>query len=100
MDNVCVSVGADGCPLANGVGSNEIIEALLFPNPAEGELVVMGLREDASVTILDATGRQVWSGRIAQSGWRLDVGAWARGCYALNVFWGDEHRSFKFVLVD
>jgi len=63
-------------------------------------LVVSGLREDAVAVILDPTGRQIWSGRITQAGWRLDVDAWAHGCYVLNMLMGEERRSFKFVLIE
>jgi len=100
VDNVCVSAGTEGCPLANGVGLHADSEVLLFPNPVMSELVVSGLREDAVAVILDPTGRQIWSGRITQAGWRLDVDAWARGCYVLNMLMGEGRRSFKFVLIE
>ena len=100
VDNVCVSAGDKACPQANGVGSLADSEVLMFPNPAAVELVVKGLSEDALGTILDATGRHVWSGRIMQGSWRLEVSAWARGCYVLNILSGEEHRSFKFVLIE
>jgi len=100
IDNVCVSAGIEGCPLANGVETHADTEVLLFPNPAVGELIVNGLPDDADAMILDPTGRQVWSGRITQAGWRLDVDAWAHGCYVLNMLMGEERRSFKFVLIE
>jgi len=100
VDNVCVSADTKGCPLANGVGSNAESEVLLFPNPAMGELVVNALHEDVAATIFDATGRTVWSGRITKASWRLEVGAWARGYYVLNMLMGEERRSFKFVLIE
>ncbi len=100
VDNVCVSAGLEGCPQANGVDSHPYSEVLLFPNPTAVNLMVRGLKEDASAAILDATGRQVWSGRITQGNWSLDVDAWTRGCYVLSMLSGDKHRSFKFVLIE
>ncbi len=100
VDNVCVSVGTGGCPVANGVGSHADMEVFLFTNPAASELVVNGLQADAVAMVLDATGRTVWSGHITETSWRLEVGAWARGYYVLNILKGEERRSFKFVLIE
>jgi len=100
VDNVCVSVGIEGCPVANGVGSHADSEVLLFPNPAVSELVVNGLRLDGYATIQDVTGRLIWNGRISQGAWRLDVGAWARGHYVLSMADEEMSRSFKFVLIE
>ena len=100
VDNVCVSASIGACSSVNGVTFASDSEVLVFPNPVLDELAVNGLRADALATILDATGRLVWSGRITQGSWRLDVGAWARGYYGLNMLSGEEYRSFKFVLIE
>ncbi len=100
VDNVCVSAGTEGCPLANGVESYAASEVMPYPNPVVRELVVNGLREDAHAMILDPSGRLVWSGRISQEGWHLDVSTWARGYYVLNLLKEEERRSFKFVLIE
>jgi hypothetical protein len=100
IDNVCVSSGAEGCPLANGVVSNADSNVLLYPNPTGQELEVSGVRDDALADILDATGREVWRGRVTKGNWRLDVDTWARGHYVLNLLVGESHRSFKFVLIE
>jgi hypothetical protein len=100
IDNVCVSAGSEGCPSAVGIVSHADDVERLFPNPASLELSMQGLRQDGMGTILDATGRRVWRGRIAHGNWRLDVSAWARGYYVLNMLSGGKPRSFKFVLIE
>ena len=100
IDNVCVSAGLEGCPLATSMVSRGESDALLFPNPTRHELSVNGLQEEVPIRILDATGRVVWNGRISKGSWHFDVSAWDRGCYVLDFFQGVRHRSFKFVLIE
>ncbi|MFN6117379.1 MAG: T9SS type A sorting domain-containing protein [Flavobacteriales bacterium] len=100
IDNVCVSQGLKGCPSANSVGDFQNSEVLLLPNPAIDHLDIVGLRAIAEGAIHDATGRVVWSGVVRQGRWTLDVGAWARGHYVLNMWTKEDHRSFKFVLIE
>ena len=100
IDNVCVSEGLEGCPSANGVSDLVNSEVLLFPNPAVHHLDIVGLEANAEGTIYDATGRMVWSGTVGQGRWTLDVGAWARGYYVLNLRSAEDHRSYKFVLIE
>jgi len=95
-----VSEGLEGCPSVNGLSDLENSEVLLFPNPAVDHLDVVGSRANAEGTIHDATGRMVWSGTVGQGRWTLDVGAWARGYYVLNMRSAEGHRSFTFVLIE
>lgn len=100
VDNVCVSAGLVGCPTANGLDTLADGEVLLISNPVVHEVIVKGLPRDAHGVVHDATGRPVWSGRPAPGIWRLDVAAWARGWYVLNVLSGEEKHSFRFVLIE
>ena len=100
IDNVCVSQGLKGCPSANATSELEDSEVLLFPNPAVDHLDVVGLGVNAEGAIHDATGRMVWSGTVGHGHWTLDVGVWARGYYMLNLRSAEDHRSFRFVLIE
>lgn len=100
IDNVCVSQGLMGCPSANGVDNLENHEVLLFPNPGSDHLHVVRSRANSEAVIHDAIGRLVWSGIVGQGRWTLDVRAWARGYYVLNMWSGEDHLSFKFVLIE
>lgn len=100
IDNVCVSLDPEGCPLATGKSETTSAEPILLPNPAVNEIALRGIKEDASISVRDAVGRLVWEEVTTQAGWSLDVSEWARGTYLLCLSHGKQYRSFKFVLVE
>jgi hypothetical protein len=100
IDNVCVSQGWEGCPSANGFVDLLNNEVRLFPNPVMDHLVVSSSRSNTEAVIHDVTGRLVWSGIVAKGYRTLDVGAWARGSYVLQMRSAGDGRSFKFVLIE
>jgi hypothetical protein len=100
IDNVCVSVSPDGCPMATGLMDVAVDEIHLHPNPAAGELYLGGVPVGAQIVIHDATGRLIWEGRGERNAWNLDVSGWPRGGYVLRVMQTRSHRTFKFVLIE
>lgn len=99
VDAVCVSGSSEGCDLGQGVSEEQAIGPVLFPNPAQNQLVV-GRRAGAEVLVLDALGRLLWQGRITSDRWVLEVGAWARGTYVMRMAHRDQVESYKFVLTE
>ena len=99
IDNVCVSADPNGCDLEQGFANVATSTVVVSPNPAIAELWVSSAR-GATATIRDALGRLAWQGVITQERQMLDVGAWARGYYVLNIALGSERSSFKFVLTE
>ncbi|MCB9163702.1 MAG: T9SS type A sorting domain-containing protein [Flavobacteriales bacterium] len=99
VDAACISASPDGCDLGQGVGDGLTTGPVLFPNPAQEQLIV-GQRAGAEVQVVDALGRMLWQGRITSDRWLLEVGTWERGAYMLRM----EHRgrveSHKFVLTE
>jgi hypothetical protein len=99
VDAVCVSGNPGGCDLGQAVGEVQESSPVLFPNPAQDQLVV-GQGSGAEAQVLDALGRMLWQGRITSDRWVLDVGSWARGSYVLRMAHGGHVESYKFVLTE
>jgi hypothetical protein len=99
VDAVCVSASPRGCDLGQGVGEEQATGSVLFPNPAQDQLIV-GQRAGAEVQVLDAVGRLLWQSRITSDHWVLDVGSWARGAYMLRMAHGGRVETHKFVLTE
>ena len=99
VDEVCVSASLAGCDLGQGVGEELATRPVLFPNPAQDQLVV-GKRAGAEAEVLDAVGRLLWKGRITSDSWILDVGSWARGAYLLRMTLRGRVESHQFVLIE
>ncbi|MCO5274468.1 MAG: T9SS type A sorting domain-containing protein [Flavobacteriales bacterium] len=100
IDNVCVSMDPDGCPLAVGVPDRWAEVVRLYPNPAQHRITVGGLKPGTLVRIRDLVGRNVWKGVSAGDRLSLDVEHWARGTYVLHVEGTRKRQSFKFVLTE
>src|SRR5690606_25378145 len=84
VDAVCVSASPEGCDLEQGVYEVQSTVPVLFPNPANDQLLV-AQRAGAEAQVLDALGRLRWEGWIISDRWVLEVGSWARGAYALHM---------------
>lgn len=99
VDAVCVSPSPDGCDLGQGMGEVPALGPMLFPNPAQNELVV-GQRAGAEAQVLDAVGRLQWQGRVTSDRWVMEVGSWARGAYVFRMAHRGRVETHTFVLVE
>ena len=99
VDAVCVSASPEGCDLGQGVGEGLAIGSVLFPNPAQEQLI-LGQRAGAEAQVLDAVGRVLWQDRITSDRWVMDVGSWARGTYMLRMEFGGRMETLQFVLTE
>lgn len=99
IDAVCVSPSPMGCDLGQGEGEEVLDGPMLFPNPAQDQLVIGG-RSGARLLVTDAVGRMIWQGRVGSERWLLEVGAWARGTYVLRVELDGHTDLHKFVLAE
>jgi hypothetical protein len=100
IDNVCVSMDPDGCPLGVGVADHSDEMGSLFPNPARDRVILAGMDPDTKVSIHDAVGRIVWRGTSAGDRLVIEVEQWARGLYMAHLERRGKFNSFKFVLVE
>ena len=99
VDAVCVSASPEGCDLEQGVYEVQSTVPVLFPNPANDQLIV-AQRAGAEAQVLDALGRLRWEGWIISDRWVLEVGSWARGAYALHMVYRGSLESHTFVLTE
>ena len=100
IDNVCVSIDPNGCPLTVGVVDLKDAPVRLFPNPAQGQISIVGMESGTTVGIHDAVGRIVWHGASVVDDLVIDVDHWSRGLYMAHLERAGKFRSFKFVLVE
>lgn len=99
IDAVCVSANPKGCDMGQGLVEGSGIGVLLFPNPAQDELIIKGAI-GSSASFFDALGRLVLQDRITADIWTLGVREWQRGMYLLRLGDGKGISVFKFVLTD
>ncbi len=99
VDAVCVTTSPEGCDLGQGVGEVQAAGPVLFPNPAQDQLIV-GRRAGSEAQVLDALGRVLWQGQITSDRWVLEVGSWARGTYVLRLAQNRQVESYTFVLTE
>ncbi|MCB0793269.1 MAG: T9SS type A sorting domain-containing protein [Flavobacteriales bacterium] len=87
--NGCVGRAIDAVDLVTGLGTNALIEARVYPNPAQDELFIRsGKAFCGSFQLLTGTGRLVDQGRLcSQAGQltRLDLSTVASGVYLLRI---------------
>jgi hypothetical protein len=70
----------------------------LFPNPTEGDATLQLLPGDERVELLDALGRQVWSGNMLQTGpCVIPTGGLAPGRYLVRVVGNGAVRSHALI---
>jgi hypothetical protein len=100
IDNVCVSIDPEGCPMAVGMEAYESDGPRLFPNPARDRIALRGIDRGAGIRIHDAVGRVLWHGVAEGEQFQLEVGRWARGAYVLHAEHAGKRRSLKFVLIE
>ena len=99
VDNVCVSPSPSGCELNHEINEIPDIGPMVFPNPAQNELVIQNAN-GAEAGVFDAVGRRIWQGLLVSDRWGLDVRAWSRGAYVLRLKHLGAVSSHRFVLID
>lgn len=100
IDNVCVSIDPDGCPLSVGMDEHGEKRMKLYPNPAQQWVTLDGAEPGTQLNVHNMLGSGVWQGRASGRMMQLDVGSWARGTYVLHVEGTRKRQSFKFVLTE
>ena len=71
----------------------------VFPNPATQLVRIAhpGFTGASQVTIMDAHGRTVWSGRMFGAGFSVDVSNWSPGLYAVRLITPDGAEIVRLV---
>jgi len=81
--------------------ANEItlpgIELMVFPNPAKNYLKISGLKEQATIKIIDITGKIVFTGVTRSSDEILSMEAFFPGIYLLSLDTPGGHAVFKVI---
>jgi hypothetical protein len=82
-----------------GIAEMEVKVLKASPNPASGNVLIEGLESgDARVRVVDALGRQVMTGVLADGNNTLDVSGLANGCYVVSVWQNGSCKSFKLLV--
>ncbi len=100
VDQLCLSVDPEGCPMAQGIDGLVMEPISVYPNPASGAIEVGGLTTEEEVMVVDGTGRVHWHGKPTGESLRVNVRTWARGCYFLMAAGTGGRRTLKFVLIE
>jgi hypothetical protein len=100
IDNVCVSADPAGCDMAVGMVPDREGGWSVFPNPAQGSVVIKGIARGTGIGAFDLQGRTVWEGMVTGERMFLEVDTWPRGTYILR--WVETGREgwFKLVLTE
>jgi len=82
------------------ITGNEAVEptknVVLFPNPGTTELRIAGLKPPIMVSVIDATGRVVYSSSAVDSDLKIATQNWASGIYQICVNGKNEGRWHKY----
>lgn len=83
--------------IIDGAGTGDVLESapVVYPNPTNNRLNVVGQYINTNATIYDQNGRLVWSGIITKSG--VDVTTLQSGLYTLRIQMADDLHSVRFV---
>ena len=86
LDVVCFNTCSD-CEGSDALVQDLTQALMLFPNPAEGRVVVSGLSGAAHVSIVDAQGRaaRVWNNLVLNGQTELSLGGLRAGFYHVVV---------------
>ena len=73
----------------------------LYPNPASSTVTLTGIEGDATVTVVDMNGREVYTQAIKQSSNQtitIDVTGYAQGAYFVRIT-GDRVNAIRKLIV-
>jgi|GEM_PF-3076261 len=68
----------------------------VYPNPTNGILNISGLEQDAQLTLTDLAGKILLATTLKESS--MDLSAYPKGIYLLNIVNADRHYFFKIVI--
>lgn len=69
-------------------------EIMLFPNPAESVVNVIGAKANSSYTVVDLSGSLVDSGQLAKG---IDVSNYVAGIYIVNISNEGDYKTIKLI---
>ena len=70
----------------------------LYPNPASSTVTLTGIEGEATVTVVDMNGRQVYSGNAADGSLTVDVSGMAQGAYFVRIT-GERVNAIRKLIV-
>lgn len=68
-----------------------------YPNPANYQVTVHGLKADATYIMMDISGKVLKTGNITPANSDIDVSAMPAGVYIFNITEGDNFNRLKFI---
>ncbi|PHR31072.1 MAG: hypothetical protein COA38_09015 [Fluviicola sp.] len=105
LDDINLYQGAPSDDIVLGLNELEISNALLYPNPTDGELNVefyLNSAETTQLTIQDVTGKQLSSFSVAGNSGKnlafIDVNTLSSGVYFLRINVEGVSRQMRFVI--
>lgn len=69
---------------ASSLSNTDVLNTLVFPNPASATIQITGISADSRLEILNFEGKTVFNGTADEAG-RLDISALSAGVYLLQV---------------
>jgi len=70
----------------------------LYPNPASSTVTLAGIEGQATVTVVDMNGRQVYTGNTANGSLTIDVNGMAQGAYFVRIT-GERVNAIRKLIV-
>ena len=93
IDSICSVVGGDEPGPGPGPGpnpegideANGLASLLVAPNPASSQVTLSGIRERATVAIMDLNGREVYRQENVLGDVTVNTASYAKGVYFVRV---------------
>ncbi len=83
---------------AEGIDDVESARVTLYPNPASQMVTIGGIEGEATVSIVDMNGREVYSTNSASESLTLDLTGYAKGAYFVRIT-GERTQAIRKLIV-
>ena len=89
--------GLENIDVTLGTPSNTIVEAAIFPNPANNELNVQAMTTISNVEIMNVLGQSMGIHQVNSNNAKLDISSLKSGAYFIRVTIENASKVYKFI---
>jgi subtilisin family serine protease len=89
--------GLENIDVTLGTPSNTIVEAAIFPNPANNELNVQAMTTISNVEIMNVLGQSMGIHQVNSNNAKLDISSLKAGAYFIRVTIENASKVYKFI---
>jgi len=89
--------GLENINVTLGTPSNAVVEAAIYPNPANNELNVQAMTTISNVEIMNVLGQSMGTHQVNSNNAKLDISSLKAGTYFIRVTIENASKVYKFI---